>query len=179
MKASKKSSSIGRRLDIERWLIEVTDKIRWPAAVALLLMGLLTTADVIGRYVFLNPIPGNSEIQELMMVVIIFLAMGYCTLQARHASADIIVSRVSRRARAILGSITWFLSAAIFGLIFWQVTGWGWSEILSPTRVTMLLLIKEGPFILVSAFGCLAICLGSLVNFFHALNDIRAGEEAR
>lgn len=179
MRVIRNRSAANRPLAIEYWLTEVMDKIRWPAAIALFLMGLLTTIDVIGRYVFMKPILGNSEIQELMMVVIVFLAMGYCTLQARHASADILVNRLSKHMQAILGSITWFLSAAIFGLIFWQATRWGWNEILSPTRVTMLLLIKEGPFILVSAFGCLAICLGSLVNFFHALNDIRAGEEAK
>jgi TRAP-type C4-dicarboxylate transport system permease small subunit len=170
---------IGRRPGIEHWLNEIMDKIRWPAAIVLFLMGLLTTADVIGRYVFLKPILGNSEIQELMMVVIIFLAMGYCTLKARHASADIVITHVSKRTQAILGSITWFLSAAIFALISWQAMRWGLKEIQSPSRVTMLLLIKEGPFILISAFGCLAICLGSLVNFVNALKRIPVSQEEK
>jgi TRAP-type C4-dicarboxylate transport system permease small subunit len=161
---------------VERGLTEVLDKIRWPGAITLFLMALLTTADVIGRYIFLKPILGNSEIQQVMMVTIIFLGLGYCTIKARHANADIVISHLSERLKAILGSITWFLSAAIFGLISWQVTQWGWSEVLSPTRVSQLLLIRHGPFIMVAAFGCIAICLGSLVNFFHSFDQLRARE---
>jgi TRAP-type C4-dicarboxylate transport system permease small subunit len=157
---------------LKQGLTQFLDKIRWPAAILLLLMALLTTADVIGRYIFLKPIVGNSEIQQLMMVVIIFLSMGYCTLKARHANADIVISHLSKHMQAILGSITWFLSAAIFGLIAWQVAQLGWGEMKSPTRVTMLLLIEQGPFIMIAAFGCLAICLGSLFNFFQYLMQI-------
>jgi TRAP-type transport system small permease protein len=173
MKASKTSHII------EHWLTEVLDKIRWPAAIILFLMALLTTADVIGRYIFSKPILGNSEIQQDMMVIIIMLAMGYCTIKARHANADILITHLSKRMRAILGSITWFLSAGIFGLISWQITQWGWSEIMSPTRVTQLLLIQQSSFIMIAAFGCIAICLGSLVNFFLSLGQIKESEEIK
>ncbi|MDD5701092.1 MAG: TRAP transporter small permease, partial [Dehalococcoidales bacterium] len=134
---------------------------------------------VIGRYLFHKPILGNSELQEIMMIIVIFLGVGYATLKGRHANADIVISRLSKHNQAVLGSITWFLSTIIFSLIFWQVFRWGWDEISSPTRVTMLLLIKQGPFIMVAAFGCLAICLGSLVNFIHALGRIRSNQENR
>ncbi|MDD5702018.1 MAG: TRAP transporter small permease [Dehalococcoidales bacterium] len=177
MKVSKSQSTVGRWLDLEHWLNEFMDKIRWPAAIVLLLMALLTASDVIGRYILSKPILGNNDIQQLMMVVIIFLSMGYCTLKARHASADIVTSRLSRHTRAILGSITWFLSALIFVIISWQVTEWGWNEMFSPTRFTILLSIKEGPFILVAAFGCFSIFLGSLVNFIRALIQIRVSQE--
>jgi TRAP-type C4-dicarboxylate transport system permease small subunit len=113
------------------------------------------------------------------MVIIIFLGVGYCTIKARHANADIVITHLSKQAQAILGAITWLLSAAIFGLISWQVTRWGWSEVLSPTRVSQLLIIKQGAYIMVSAFGCIAICLGSLVNFIHSLSQIRAREEIK
>jgi TRAP-type C4-dicarboxylate transport system permease small subunit len=162
---------------IELGISIVLGIVRWPAAIALLLMAFLTTIDVIGRYVFLSPIMGNSEIQEVMMVIVIFLGAGYATLKARHANADIIVARLSKKSQAVLGSVTWFLCAVIFGLISWQITKWGWGEIISPTRVSMLLLIKQGPFILVAAFGCIAICLGSLVNFFHSIGQARAKQE--
>ena len=165
--------------NLERGLNQVLDKIRWPGAITLFLMALLTTADVIGRYVFLKPIFGNSETQQMMMVIIIFLGVGYCTIKARHANADIVITHLPQRAQAILGAITWLLSAAIFGLISWQVTRWGWSEVLSPTRVSQLLIIKQGPYIMVSAFGCIAICLGSLVNFIHSLSQIRARGEIK
>lgn len=179
MKMSNSRGNFSRRFDLEYWLTEVMDKIMWPAAIVLFLMALLTTVDVIGRYIFLKPILGNNEYQQLMMVIVVFLAMGYCTIKARHANADVVIVHLSKRTQAILGIITWSLSAMIYGLISWQVTGWGWSEILSPTRFTYLLSINEAPFILVAAFGCFTIFLGSLVNLFRDISRIRSNEVER
>jgi TRAP-type C4-dicarboxylate transport system permease small subunit len=155
---------------IERGIREVLDKIRWPAAITLFLMALLTTADVIGRYIFSSPISGTNEIEELMMVVVVFLAMGYCTLEGRQSYASVVVSHLSERTRAMADSVTSFLAAVIFSLIFWQTAIWGWGEAMSPAgRATWLLLIPQGPFMLVAALGCLLVCFASLVNFFRSL----------
>jgi TRAP-type C4-dicarboxylate transport system permease small subunit len=164
---------------IERAIDLVLDKIRWLAAGLLFLMGLLTTVDVIGRYVFHKPIKGNIDIQELMMVVIIFLGVGYCTLKERNASADVVLSRLARHTRAILGVITWFLCTAIYGLISWQITKWGLSEISSPTRASYLLAIKQWPYISVAALGCITVCVASLANFFRSLAQVRARREPK
>ena len=164
---------------IERAIDEVLDKLRWPAAGLLFLMGLLTVVDVVGRYVFLKPVKGNIDIQELMMVVIIFLGVGYCTLKGRHANADVIISRLSGHTQAILSIITWLLSAVIYGLISWQITKWGLGEISSPTRASYLLAIKQGPYILVAALGSITVCVASLANVFRSLARVLAGEEHR
>jgi TRAP-type C4-dicarboxylate transport system permease small subunit len=156
----------------------VLDKVRWPSAAILFLMAVYTTADVIGRYAFMHPLSGTIEIQELMMVLVVFLAIGYCTLEGRQSYASVVVSHLSMRTRAILGSVTWFLTMALFGLIFWQTSIWGWGQATSPSgRATGLLYIPEGPFMLVAAIGCLMVCLASLVNFFHSLAKA-AGKEA-
>jgi len=164
--ASPSTTSIWK--NIEHWITVVMDQIRWPAAIALFGMALLTTVDVIGRYVFDKPIKGNSEIQELIMVLIIFLGAGYCTIMRRHATADAIVVHFGRRLRASTDTITWFLSTITFGFISWQVTLWGLSQIANPTRVSVVLFIEHAPFIMVSALGCAAISLGSLINFIKA-----------
>jgi TRAP-type C4-dicarboxylate transport system permease small subunit len=168
MEAGTKVNKIGGT--IERWIHRVLDKVRWPSAVILFLMALYTTADVIGRYVFMHPLSGTIEIQELMMVLVVFLAIGYCTLEGRQSYASVVISHLSMHTRAILGCVTWFLSAAIFSLIFWRTVIWGWGEAISPSgRATGLLAISEGPFMLVAGIGCLLVCLASLVNFFRSL----------
>jgi TRAP-type C4-dicarboxylate transport system permease small subunit len=159
---------------IEGGIRAVLDKVRWPAAIILFLMALLTTADVVGRYVFSRPITGTSEVEELMMVLVVFLAMGYCTLEGRQSYASVVVSHLSKRMQAVLGSVTHSLAAVIFSLIFWQTALWGWGEAITPSgRATWLLLIPQGPFMLVAAIGCLLVCLASLVNLFHSLARVK------
>lgn len=164
---------------IERVLTEIQDKLRWPAAVLLFLMALLTTVDVIGRYVFSKPIKGNIDIQEMMMVLIIFLGVGYCTIKERQTNADVLISRLPKRTRAITGTVTWFLCTVTFGLIAWQITRWGIGELISPTRATYLLAIKQGPYIMVAALGCILVCISSLVNFFRYLAQAQSLKESK
>jgi TRAP-type C4-dicarboxylate transport system permease small subunit len=157
----------------------VLSKLRWIAAAGLFSLALLTAVDVIGRYVFSRPVTGSNDIQELMMVVIIFMAAGYCTLQERNANADVVIIHLSRKTRAILGSITYLLSALIFGLISWQLVMSGWREIFSTTgRATLLLVIPVGPFIMVAAIGSVAVTVACLVVFFRYLSQSKGDKEA-
>jgi C4-dicarboxylate transporter, DctQ subunit len=156
------------RIRIERIFEAFTDKLRWPAAALLFSMALLTAADVTGRY-FKHSIQGNIDIQEYMMVLIVFLGVGYATLKERHANADIVVTRLRSRPRAVLGVVTWFICAVTAALLAWQMTGWGVREISSPTRASILLALVQWPAILVAAFGCILMCITSLLNTFRYL----------
>ncbi len=155
---------------IERILRTILDKIRWPAAGLLILMALMTTVDVTGRALFSHPLRGDNEIQEVMMLLIVFLSAGYCTYMGQQASADVVIVHLPKRTRAIVETVTWSLCAIIFGLISWNVAKIGWVETINPlNRATMLLRIPYGPFILVAALGCIFVCISSLVNCYRSI----------
>lgn len=139
----------------------------------LFLMMLLVAADVIGRYVFNSPIYGAMEIGELMMVILVFLGMSYCTLERAHVRVELLVSRFSERTQVILDIIMSIASAAIFALIVWQMGMQGWQGLFSPSgRITLLLGLKEAPFLLIAAIGGLLMCLELLVHSFHSLAKV-------
>ena len=74
--------------------IEALSRISGLAAMGVLfLMMLLTVADVFLRAVFNKPIIGTTEITEQMMVAVVFLGFGWCTLQDRQIKVDLFVSR--------------------------------------------------------------------------------------
>jgi TRAP-type transport system small permease protein len=159
---------------IEKWIRIVLDKVRWPVPVILLAMVLMTVVDVCGRFFFGKSMYGNIDIQELMLVLVVFLVIGYCTLEKRQAEADVVVAHLSKRNRAVLGTITWFLSAVIFGIMAWQMIISGYGELISPIGLsTLTLAIRTAPFVLVAAAGALFICIACIVNFFHSLADVR------
>lgn len=165
-------------IEMEKQVKRFLDKMRWPAAITLLFMALLTAADTSGRYIFLRPIKGAYELQELLMVVVVFLSAGYCTILDQHAKMEVGRVIFFKGKQAIVDGITTFLSALIFGLISWQSATWGWKELVSASgRRTQLLLIPEAPFILLAAIGSFFICLACLINFLHIIKTKTGKEE--
>ena len=66
------------------------------ASVALIIMMVVTLADVFLRYVFNNPIRGAYELVEAMMVLFVFNGMSTAFLQRRNIVIDLIDSFVPR-----------------------------------------------------------------------------------
>lgn len=86
----------------------------------LFLMMLLTVADVFLRAALSKPIIGTTEITEQMMVLVVFLGFGWCCLQGRHVSVDLLVSRYPRGAQKIIDIITIFIGLVLVAILCWQ-----------------------------------------------------------
>jgi len=164
--------SIGNKID--RIIGGLSNGLVWVAQVVLFLLMLLTAADVIGRFVFKKPITGSLDIIELMMVLLVFLAMGYCTRKRSHVSVDLVTSHLSRHTQAIWDIIASLANVAILALIVWQMGTRAFEQLVSPTGSTTLLLkIPEAPFLLVATAGVLVMCLESIVHAFRSFVQVR------
>ncbi|GHA21605.1 TRAP transporter small permease [Oceanisphaera arctica] len=60
------------------------------AGLMLLLMMLITTVDVVGRYLFNKPMVGGSELIEIMLAASIFLILPTITWRQEHVSVDLV-----------------------------------------------------------------------------------------
>jgi len=132
---------------------------------ALLIMLFFVAADIVGRYVLNKPIKGGMEIQELMMILIIFLALGAITHEKRHIYVELLVIHLKGRTLSIVKSIA-FLSSFIFGaLLVWQTSKYGLAELLSETSSrTQILHIPYFPFILFAALGLILMTLEFFID---------------
>lgn len=80
----------------------------------------LIFVNVFLRYLFSRPIPGDWELIELMMVVVVFFGVAYTYFRKGHVRIDIVVKRLSWKVQTLINIITCFLSISIFLLIIWQ-----------------------------------------------------------
>lgn len=69
----------------------------WLAAVALIVMMLVTVADVFLRYAFNSPVPGAYEIVEATLVIFVFHGMSTAFLHRKNITIDIIDSFIPPR----------------------------------------------------------------------------------
>lgn len=86
------------------------------AAIVVVLM-LLNSIDVIGRYFFNRPIPSTFEFSEMLLALIIFLAFPYVQFKNAHISIEILYERYPVRARQIFDLVCQGIGLAVFALI--------------------------------------------------------------
>lgn len=96
------------------------------AATALIVMMLVTVADVTLRYLFNSPIRGSYDIVEVMLVVFVFHGMAAVFFRRQNIAIDLIDSCVSRGVVSVLIRFADIVSVAALGLLFWAMTGPAW-----------------------------------------------------
>jgi TRAP-type transport system small permease protein len=118
------------------------------AAAAVLLFGLmtLTTADVIGRYIFNWPLRGAFEITELLLLALIFAGLPLASRSDEHVTLDFVDMLLGARGRQLLRrAIDLVCGVIILGLAWrvWVKAG----KIASYGDTTEVLRLPVGPFV--------------------------------
>lgn len=148
---------------------------RWVRLVSqgtLFIMMFLVTAGVIARYVFNNPIKGDLEIQELMMVLIVFLALPYCQLEKGNVYVEVLVRRFEGRLKDIFQSFVYLIGLIIIGLIVWQtgvraIKGFAAFH----DHVTLSLWIPITPFVVIATIGLALMGIEWLIELIHSIRQ--------
>lgn len=104
-----------------RWLAFLLELI---AAVMLMALMLVTCIDVIGRYVFNNPVPGAIELTQMSMAILVFAVMPVVTWRGGHIVVDLLDSYLNPlvlKALSLFAALTisvsfYFLGKRIFEL---------------------------------------------------------------
>jgi len=134
----------------------------------LLLMVFLTVGDISGRYFLSRPITGTFELTNFMLALVVFFAIGYTQVRRGHISIDVVISRFSPRAQAVIDSITYLLSLGLFSLVTWQSAIHA-NRLFEGHNVSGVLSLPIYPFVIVVAVGSLLFCLVLLVDLLSSL----------
>src|SRR5262247_4226433 len=79
------------------------------AAVLLFCLMMLTTADVVGRYIFNWPIRGAFELTELLLLTLIFAGLPLASRADEHVTLDFIDMLLGFRGRLLLRRLVDFV----------------------------------------------------------------------
>jgi tripartite ATP-independent transporter DctM subunit len=133
---------------------------------SLAMMMLVTTVDVISRFIFNLPVLGSIEITGFLLVATILLGIPYAAAKKQHVTIDILTYKLSDRKRLVLHSITTLVAISLFSVVVWRSIQYA---ILMDkmNRVTAVLQTPIFPFVLLVAFGFALTCfvlLGDLLR---------------
>lgn len=143
----------------------ITRYLSYIGAVVLFLMMCLTVVDVFLRFAFNSPIPGTIEVSALMLVIVVGLGLGWCALERSHVKVDLITSRIPRKTRLILSTITLIMTFLIYGLMTWFTLG----EALESKDMSSILLVPMTPFQVFFWAGLVIFCVCIIVVIIEDL----------
>ena len=156
--------------NIERGLYWLAIGGKHIGSITLLIMVFLVTADFTARRFFNNPIKGTAEIQELMMVLVVFLGLAYCTLEKRQIVMTLVINHLSKRIREILSIFTSLASFSIIALIAWQMAIRVSQNLFNPyAPITAQFEIPIIPFLIIATIGMVMLSIVLLLSFFRSL----------
>lgn len=98
------------------------------ACAFLFMMMIVTFADVLGRYLFLKPLPAAYEIVSLMMPAIIFLALPLSVLRNIHVTVDLLDSIIPPRVAEFRSVALDLFGSVTMALLAWRLAIRSWDQ---------------------------------------------------
>lgn len=148
MDAKTVSSKLGR----------ISALLAYAGASALFVMMVLTTADVVGRYLFNSPILGVFELTEFMVLILIFSFLGYTQSRKSHVSVDLVLAQFPERVQNFVEIFNHVICLALMALITWM----GFQkalELMEVGEASPNLGVPDYPFVFFLVLGCMVMCI--------------------
>lgn len=92
---------------------------------------LFETYEVLARYLFGRPTIWINELSAMLFGACILIGGGFTLYYEGHANMDIVYGLFSKRARAIIDLITFFLFLSFIGVLFWKGWEMAWRSLIS------------------------------------------------
>lgn len=146
-------------------------------AASLFGMMCLTTADVLGRYIFSKPITGVYEITEYLVLILIFSFIGFTQSQGSHVSVDLLLPKLPAKAGFVIDLVNHVICLVLMAIIFWMGILKA-IDLRSVGEASPNLGIPAYPFAFFLALGCLIMCIEYLRNIFELLADRKKGGQS-
>ncbi|HUP34591.1 MAG TPA: TRAP transporter small permease [Candidatus Limnocylindria bacterium] len=154
---------------MDRAMGPVCRTLTWAGAGCLAGMGLLTAADVAGRYFLNRPVEGAVELSEFALVLLVFLGLGSTGLTGNQVVVDIVVERFGPRLRAGSDAVNALLGIGFWTLVAWRTMVQG-REVALRGEVSTILAIPTYPFVYAVALGCGIMALALVGRLLAALS---------
>ncbi|MDA8126569.1 MAG: TRAP transporter large permease subunit [Deltaproteobacteria bacterium] len=130
---------------------------------------------VVARYFFNAPIPGDNEIVELIMVGAVFIgAVAVAQLDKNHVNIDMVLLKLSPRARILTEALTLIFGILLMGLLVWS--SWETASLFAENgNTTLMMTIPLYPFaflIPLGVFLLLLVMTGDLIGCFRQAAEL-------
>ncbi len=137
------------------------------------IMMVLTTVDVVCRYIFNRPIPSVYTICEFLLIGVVFPAQGYVQRIKGNIRVDIIIDKVKGPPRLAFELAALVLALVTFAIVFWESWGGAWDAWVTGDFDMGLIALPYWPPKLVMAIGFGLLCLRFITDIKDTFSELR------
>jgi TRAP-type C4-dicarboxylate transport system permease small subunit len=150
---------------MRRFVIRLSNYMSVVAGIVLILMAVLTFADIVMR-LFGRPIPGIYEVVALLGLAVVGFALPRSSFMKAHVGVDLMVEKASQQTRKTMLVGTRILVAAFFLISAWYFVGMAQSFI-AAKMVTMTLRVPLYPVVFVMVLSFFVQALVAICQIFE------------
>ncbi len=143
------------------------------SAIAVFLMALWITADVVARFAFDRPIAGTTELVKSTLAAIVFLAIPYALQKGRHVGTTVVLQLLSPVSTTICRMGASIIGTAIFAMICRYSWDPAWSGFLIREYEGVQLHVPVYPVRFLVVLGSGLVSLQFLINLLQELHELR------
>ena len=137
---------------------------------AVALMALFLTTDVVMRFAFNRPIVGAIEISQMLMVSLV-LAFPRCALEARHLNVTFVLDYIPQKVKSVTNIIVLILSLFASIILAWQ-TASSAIYLKQVYKTYSLIRVPYYPFYWIMTAGFIVLCLAIIVLILTRKNGV-------
>jgi TRAP-type transport system small permease protein len=160
---------------VERFSLGINRFLTHAASIALAVLMFLTVADVLGRYLFNRPVPGTFELTEMLMVLIVFMALGLAQHHNEHISLDLAYNHFPERLKAITDVFVGAVNFVVVVGITWQLYEYS-LRMSEGNYTTAVLELPTHPFVILAIAGTAAYVLAIICDLGKSIRKFRRGK---
>jgi TRAP-type transport system small permease protein len=166
MNRANRSNHVERfSLCINRFLTDV-------GSIALAVLMFLTVADVFGRYLFNQPVPGTFELTEMLMVLIVFMALGLAQHHNEHISLDLAYNYFPGRLKTVTDIFVVAVNLVIVVGITWQLYEYT-VRMSEGNYTTAVLELPIYPFVILAIAGTASYVFAIICELGNSIGKFR------
>lgn len=155
---------------LERIAQSLAKNLYWVAGAAIIIMMMLTCADVVLRF-FRRPIPGTYELVCFLGSVSVAFAMAYTTIEKGHVSVSFVVDLFPKKIQDIIACLTTSFGLCLFVFVTWQSMVYA-NDLRLSNEVSLTLELPFYPFVYGIGFSAAVVCLILLCDLMNHLIKI-------
>lgn len=133
--------------------------------ISLTVLVLITVVDVFGRYLLGIPLPGTSEITEIILGVLIYIGLPYISKKEEHISVSLLSNYLPNNVKILHKILINFIVALLLLVIARQLYLHG-IDLKSYQEVTTFLEIPKAPIAFAMALLTVLASFNTIMNMF-------------
>jgi len=147
------------------------------ASYVIFIMVLMTTYEVIVRYVFNAPTIWSKELTQYGLCIITMLGGGYAILTEQHVRVDILYLKFPLKWQAAIDFFTWWLVILFCGVLIWMGGESAIDALLMDERSMGYLSIPKFPFLSLVVIAGFLMLLQAIARMLRNILTIITGQD--